>query len=93
MTWFFLCPGADKFGKCPQSAYGAVSASTPAPILPGRRMVVSPAGGGCSQARLAGVWAVSLGAVVTRGGSVGTSGLMIAGPISCASGLNVCYVR
>lgn len=53
MTWFLLCPRAEKFGRCLQSACGAASVSPPAPFFPGCRRVVSPLGGGCSQARLA----------------------------------------
>lgn len=61
-------------------------------LLPGSPcvMVVSPAGGRCSQVVR---WAASLTVVVTRGGSVGTVGLTIAGPTGRARGFNVCYGR
>lgn len=71
VTWFFLCPGVQKFGKCLQSADGAASASPPTPMLPGIAR-----GFPCRWGMLTGLsvcpvpWAVRMGLVATPDGSV-----------------------
>lgn len=88
---FFLCPRVEKFGKCLQSTGGLHHHPLPRSSLrlsyggfPWEEWQEVLTGVSCW---CGGLW---VEAVVMRGGSGGTSGLMIAGPIRRACGLNVC---
>lgn len=87
VTWFFLCLGVEKFGKCLQSTGGAASASPPAAMLPSiARWLPLPMGDAHRR--------VSLGVLgCETGGCCHTWWICITGPVSCAHRLNASYAH